>query len=329
MKAVLEAQLFSHRPELLRHCYRMLGSYADAEDLVQETLLRAWRSRDSFAGDAPLSHWLMRIATNACLTELEARKRRSLPQLDSEAAVGVTHVDIESSELSLWISPAPDAKLFPEPAQVLEARESVALAFVALLQRLSARQRAAFLLKEVLDWSVEEVATALEMSESAVSSALHRARETVGWPRQAGAVGLASTETRTSAPPPELVLSYVQSWERRDIDTLLSLMRKDIVFSMPPYSTWFHDRSELGRFLRGPQFGARWSAGFRTQLTLANRQLAIAFYRRSSVGDYEASSIQMIRFEEDRVSEIVCFIGPEYLRGFELPERMGNDARSE
>ncbi|HEY5956724.1 MAG TPA: RNA polymerase subunit sigma-70 [Polyangiaceae bacterium] len=302
-------QLSFHRPELLRHCYRMLGSFADAEDLVQDTLLRAWNARDTYAGNAPVSHWLMRIATNACLNELASRRRRGLPQLDEVAAVELVHVE-EQAGLE-WVTPAPDAQLFPEPTQAVETRESVALAFLALLQRLSARQRAVFLLKDVLNWSVTEIASALEMSEAAVSSALHRARETVSSPKAMPAAD----------PSTEALQSYVRSWELHDVDALLTLMRDDIVFSMPPFPTWFRGRTNVERFLRGPQFRARWSAGFRTRLTRANGLIGLAFYR-SHEGEYHASSLQVIRFTDNLAAEIVCFIGPECLRGFELPERL-------
>jgi RNA polymerase sigma-70 factor (ECF subfamily) len=348
-----QQQLSAHRSDLLRHCYRMLGAFADAEDLVQETLLRAWKARDSYTGDAPLSHWLMRIATNACLNELESRKRRGLPQLDVEAAVATAHVRLDPSEVERWLTPAPDAKLFPEPAQAAETRESVALAFLALLQRLPARQRAVFLLKDVLGWSVAETAEALDMSESAVSSALHRARETVGAANDAstlktarefgstarassagGASERASSAAGASDPAPEVLQAYLRCWERHDIDALLTLMRDDIVFAMPPYAAWFRGRPDLERFLRGVQFTDRWAAGFRTRVSRANGCVAVAFYRGGDErGDgannamnhgrvYRLSSLQVVRFVENRVVEIVSFIGPEYLRGFELPEQV-------
>jgi RNA polymerase sigma-70 factor (ECF subfamily) len=138
----------AHRPALLRHCYRMLGSFADAEDLVQEVLLRAWRSRDTYAGEVPLDHWLFRIATNACLNELARRKRRGLPQL--EVAPARPNDPLEELDAADWLTPAPDAKLFEGPARALETRESVALAFLALLQRLPQRQRAVLLPKDVV-----------------------------------------------------------------------------------------------------------------------------------------------------------------------------------
>ena len=178
--AVLGDSFVEHRPALLRHCYRMLGSFEEAEDIVQEVLLRAWRARDSYAGDAPLAHWLMRIATNACLNVLTRGRRRALPQLDREPGAPLIE-----QEAAAWVSPAPDRRLFVDAAGAAEAREQVALAFIALLQRLPPRQRAVLLLKDVVGWSAEEIAAALELTASSVNSALHRARATVaGGPRE-------------------------------------------------------------------------------------------------------------------------------------------------
>lgn len=308
-------RISAYRPDLLRHCYRMLGSFADAEDLVQDSLLRAWNGRDSYANQAPLVHWLMRIATNACLNELVARHRRGLPQLDHPAAVGM--VPLEERRVCEWVTPAPDAKLFGEPARQLEERESVALAFLALLQRLSPRQRAVFLLKEVLDWSVAEIGAALDMTVGSVSSALHRARATITAP----------VSPRGSEPTTETLQAYVRSWEQRDVSAMVALMRDDISFAMPPYSTWFRGRVNVERFLRGPELGARWSAGFRVLTTRTNGELGLAFYRGDGTA-YVASSLQVVRFVDDRLAEIVAFLGPESLRGFELPERLEFNLRS-
>jgi RNA polymerase sigma-70 factor (ECF subfamily) len=304
-----QERLSAWRPDLLRHCYRMLGSFADAEDLVQDVLLNAWKARESYAGDAPLEHWLFRIATNACLNELARRRRRGLPPLEREPSTAPEA--LEELEAADWLTPAPDCQLFGSPPRTLESRESVALAFLALLQRLPPRQRAVLLLKDVVGWRAEEVATALELSLGAVNSALHRARQT-----------LASRPVATAAEPsPDVVRAYVRSWEAHDVESLVALLRHDVVFSMPPHATWFRGAATVERFLRGPRFSTHWDAGFRVVPTRANAQLALAFYRQSGV-DFRPSSVQLVRFADGLVSEVVSFIGSEYQRGFGLPDRI-------
>jgi RNA polymerase sigma-70 factor (ECF subfamily) len=299
----------AHRPELLRHCYRMLGSFADAEDLVQEVLLRAWRSRDTYAGEVPLAHWLLRIATNACLSELARRKRRGLPQLDRPAALPTD--PLEELEAADWLTPAPDAKLFEGPARALEVRESVALAFLALLQGLPPRQRAVLLLKDVVGWSAEEIATALELSLGSVNSALHRARETVA--------------TRTLAPsedpPPDVLRAYVRSWEARDIKGLVSLLHDDVVFAMPPFANWLRGSAAVARFAERPPLAASWAKGFRIVETRASGQTALVFYRPTGES-YRPSDVQLVRFAEGRLVEAITFFGAAYLRGFDVPDHI-------
>ncbi len=291
----------------------MLGSFADAEDVVQDVLVNAWKARESWAGDAPIGHWLMRIATNACLNELARRKRRALPQLEREPSPGLAA--LEELEASEWIGPAPDSRLFAEPSQALEARESVALAFLALLQRLPPRQRAALLLKDVVGWSAEEVADALELTVSSVNSALHRARESIALPAKA-----------THDPEPEVLRAYVRSWEEHDVDALVAMLHDDVVFAMPPFATWFDHRRELERFLRGP-FSARWSKGVRVVETRANALPALAFYRAEDErGELRPSSIQVLRFRDGKVAELMVFIGEPFFRGFDVPEALSQTA---
>jgi RNA polymerase sigma-70 factor, ECF subfamily len=299
----------AHRSGLLRHCYRMLGSYADAEDLVQDVLLRAWRSRDTYAGEVPLEHWLFRIATNACLNEFARRKRRGLPQLDRAPASPTD--PLEAVDAADWLTPAPDAKLFEGPARALETRESVALAFLALLQKLPPRQRAVLLLKDVLGWPAEEIATTLELSLGSVNSALHRARETVA----TGA--LAPTED----PPPEVLRAYVRSWEERDIHGLVSLLREDVVFAMPPYANWLHGADAVARFAEVPPLAKSWAKGFRLVETRANGQTALVIYRPA--GDaYRPTDIQLVRFVDGRLAEATTFFGAGNLRGFVVPDHI-------
>jgi RNA polymerase sigma-70 factor (ECF subfamily) len=297
-----------HRPDLLRHCYRMLGSFEEAEDAVQEVLLRAWRARDTYAGDAPMAHWLMRIATNVCLNVLARERPRLLPQLDrSPVAVGTP---IEELEAATWVTPAPDARLFPDPARAAETREQVALAFIALLQRLPPKQRAVLLLKDVVGWSAEEISAALELTVSSVNSALHRARETI------------ATRPHVPAedPPPEVLGAYVRSWEARDLDSLVALLRKDVVFAMPPHATWFRGAEAVRAFLQTPRFAGFWASGLRAMRTRANGLPAIAWYSaRAGDGIYRLHSIHVMRFEDGALAEATNFIGAHYLHGFDFP----------
>ncbi len=300
-----------HRPALLRHCYRMLGSFEEAEDVVQEVLLRAWRARDTYAGDAPVLHWLMRIATNACLNALTRGRRRLLPQLDHAAMpVGTPMQELEAAT---WVTPAPDARLFPDPGRAAELREEVALAFIALLQRLPPKQRAALLLKDVVGWSAEEIAAALDLTVASVNSALHRARETVA-ARPRGPI---------QDPPPEILDAYLRSWETRDLDSLVALLRKDVVFAMPPHAVWFHGADALRAFLQSPRFTTFWTSGIRVTLTRANGLPALVFYSaRAGDGVLRLHSIQVMRFEDGVLAEATNFIGAYYLHGFDLPARV-------
>jgi RNA polymerase sigma-70 factor (ECF subfamily) len=288
--------MIEHRPDLLRHCYRMLGSFADAEDVVQDVLLNAWKAREHYRGDVPIAHWLMRIATNRCLDEIARRKRRALPQLERDAADSYAH--IEQLEAADWVTPAPD--------QDLETREAVALAFIALLQRLPAKQRAALLLKDVVGWSAQEIAETLSLSLSSTNSALHRARETIASP----------VRPRTAEPTPETLREYIRSWEQHDLEALVALLRDDVTLAMPPHATWFHGAT-VGSFLGSDRFAQFWTRGTRLVATRANGQLALAFYVGSPDG-FVPHSIQLVEFVEDRVVEIIQFIGADYFAGFEL-----------
>jgi len=299
-----------HRAELLRHCYRMLGCFADAEDLVQERLVRAWRSRATYAGDAPLRHWLMRIATNACLNVLERQRPRQFPRLDVEAAS--VESPLHELEAAHWVTPAPDALLFPRPDSALELREQVSLAFVALLQRLPPKQRAALLLKDVLGWPSQEIAQALELTPSSVNSALHRARRT-----------MATAPTgQADDPPVEVLRNYLRCWEERDLETLVGLMRQDIAFTMPPFATWFHGTVAVRQFLQSPRFAAFWSRGLAAITTRANGLPAFGWYTPGSDEHWRLHSIHVMRFEATMLVEATNFVGAYYLHGFDLPKKL-------
>jgi RNA polymerase sigma-70 factor, ECF subfamily len=310
MSDSFEDALAAHRPELLRHCYRMLGSFQDAEETVQEALLNAWKGRTSYTGTAPLRHWLMRIATNACLNARKSRQRRALPELKSRPARAGSSVG-EPIDPDSWVTAAPDHALYPagdrtDAAQVLEVRETATLAFVALLQRLPPRQRAVLLLKDVVGFSADEIAETLDLSVAAVSSALHRARMTAPVERQ----GDGHTE-----PPPEVVREYVRCWETRDLNGLLALLRKDVVFTMPPWPVWFRGRRAVERFLTGPRFTAFWSSGIRIVVTRANGQMALVFYKDRGQTRH---AIQLPSFDGTAFVHICNLVGPTYLHGFQL-----------
>jgi RNA polymerase sigma-70 factor, ECF subfamily len=288
----------------------MLGCYAEAEDHVQDTLLRAWRARETYTADAPLRHWLLRIATNACLNTLDRRRPRRLPQLEGTAS-GVQSAFERSEEIE-WITPAPDAQLFVSPEDALQAREEIALAFIALLQRLPPKQRAVLLLKDVVGWPSEDVAQALELSVSSVSSALHRARETL-----ASAPRLSAVD-----PAPEVLNDYVRCWEERDLDGLVGRLREDIVFAMPPFASWFQGSEAVSGFLQSPQFAGFWTRGLRALHTRANTLPALVWYTPRADGQWRAHSIHVVRFEGTQVAEATNFVGPHYLRGFDLPDAL-------
>jgi RNA polymerase sigma-70 factor, ECF subfamily len=295
------------RPDLLRHCYRMLGSFEAAEDVVQDSLLRAWRSRSTYSGDAPLAHWLMRIATNACLNRLTRERPLTLPQLDRPpASAGAA---IEELEAATWITPAPDAQLFPDPARAVEAREEVALAFIALLQWLPPKQRAVLLLKDVVGWSAEEIASALELTLPSVNSALHRARERIA----------VRAKATPAEPAPEVVSAYVRSWEARDLDALVAMLHEDVSFAMPPHASWFRGTDAVKAFLQSPRFAGFWARGLRALPTRANGLPAVVWYVGGPDGWKGPHSIQLMRFVDGALVEATNFIGAHYLHGFELP----------
>jgi RNA polymerase sigma-70 factor (ECF subfamily) len=188
----------------------------------------------------------------------------------------------------------------------------VAIAFIALLQRLPPKQRAVLLLKDVVGWSSEEIASALELTVGSVSSALHRARETVA----------ARPRGRVEDPPDDVLRNYVRSWEERDLETLVALLKKDVVFAMPPHATWFQGAEAVGRFAQTPRFAAFWSRGLLAAHTRANGLPAVVWYTPGTDGVYRPHSIHVMRFENGKLAEATNFIGPHYLHGFDIPSEM-------
>jgi len=248
------AELETHRSALTGHCYRMLGSAFDADDAVQETMVRAWRGLDRFDGRASLRTWMYRIATNVCLDALSARERRARPMEDGPE--GTVDGALETRPRDHWIEPIPDARALPvdaDPQALAALRQSIRLAFVSALQRLPPRQRAALLMADVLGCSASETAEGLDMSVAAVNSALQRARATLGRTRTTAAVEpLSEAQAR-------LLERYVDAFHRYDVDGLVSLLREDATLSMPPYTLWLRGRDDIGTWLLGRGNGCRGS----------------------------------------------------------------------
>jgi RNA polymerase sigma-70 factor, ECF subfamily len=302
----LEAQLELYRVELTAYCYRMLGS-VDAEDAVQETFIRAWRAYDSFEGRSALRSWLYRIATNVCFDMLESRKRRARP-MDLGPA-GAPIVENLRTPDQLWIEPMPDARVVPEagdPAEIVGARESVRLAFVAALQQLPARQRAVLILCEVLRWKAAEVAELLETSVASVNSALQRARATL----EASKVTPATTAPSVDAADAELLERYVAAFEQYDMDGLTALIHEDATQSMPPYDLWLAGRDDILTWWFGPGATCRNSRVIAVES--ANGAPAFGQYRpKPDGGGYEPWALQVVEIEDGRIVELTFFLDVE------------------
>jgi RNA polymerase sigma-70 factor, ECF subfamily len=311
-----------HRRELKLHCYRMLGSLHDAEDLVQETLLRAWRGVARFEGRASFRGWLYRIATNACLNALAGgeSRRRGLPQ-----QVGPPSEQMPPREPApeiAWLEPYPDAWLegipdtAPGPEARYEASEAVRLAFVAAIQYLPPKQRAALLLHDVLGWSAADCADLLESSAAAVNSAMQRARATLkqlpadpGTPLVAG-------------PPQRAILDrYIRAWESADVDGFVALLREDAVMSMPPWREWYRGRAAIAAFFaRASRAGGH--GPFRLLRTAANGQPALAFYSRWQSPEWRPHSLQVVTFNGDAIASMTSFVTPALFAAFGLPSEL-------
>ena len=299
------AQLEAHRVALTGHCYRMLGSAGDADDAVQETMVRAWKSIGRFEGRSSLRTWLYRIATNVCLDALADGQRRA--RSIDEAPMGTVDDVLEARPRTHWLEPIPDARAVPadaDPAERALLRQSIRLAFVAALQHLPPKQRAALLLTEVIGCSAVEVATTLDTSVAAVNSALQRARATLAARNQS---------TAPSAEPvqPALVDRYVEAFERYDIDSLMRLLHEDAVISMPPYTLWLTGHDTLRTWLLGRGEGCR---GSRLLRTVASGLPAFAQYRRSPEdGRHRAWALIVLEGDGERITGMTNFLDAEHL----------------
>jgi RNA polymerase sigma-70 factor (ECF subfamily) len=305
-------QLEGHRIALTGHCYRMLGSAVDADDAVQDTMVRAWKSLDRFDGRSSLRTWLYRIATNVCLDALASGKRRARP-FDEGPSCSIED-ELQTRPRQDWVEPISDARALPaegDPAQRLLLRQSIRLAFVAALQHLPPKQRAALLLSEVLGWSAAEVASQLEISVAAVNSALQRARATLA-ARDIGTVAEALSE-----PQATLLDRYVDAFERYDVDALLALFKQDARLCMPPYTLWLCGHEALRAWWLGPGAGCR---GSRLVSTAACGSPAFAQYRPTPEGGHRAWSLIVLDVIDSQVASMTAFLDVETLfPRFDLP----------
>jgi len=298
----VEDQLEQHRVELTAYCYRMLGS-VDAEDAVQETFVRAWRGFDRFEGRAALRSWLYRIATNVCFDMLESRKRRARPMDLGPAGEPIVE-NLRTPEVA-WIEPMPDVRVVSEgdPAHVVEARETIRLAFVAALQQLPPRQRAVLILCEVLRWKAAEVAELLDTSVASVNSALQRARATLETSNVSPSTTAPSVDTASA----ELLARYVEAFERYDMDALTSLIHEDATQSMPPFDLWLSGRDDILSWWVGPGGGCRGSRVI--PVMAANGAPAFGQYKPSESGEgYEPWALQVLEIEDGRIVELTFFL---------------------
>jgi RNA polymerase sigma-70 factor (ECF subfamily) len=305
----LELQLESHRRELTAYCYRMLGSSFEAEDAVQETMVRAWRSIDRFEGRAALRTWLYRIATNVSLDMLNGRERRARP-MDLGPAREPIFENLNTLPEVTWIEPIPDGLVVPEgdPADVAVARDTIRLAFVAALQHLPPRQRAVLILCEVLRWQATEVAELLETSVASVNSALQRARATLA----ADNVSAADPTPELSEADRALLARYVAAFEAYDIDALTSLIQEDAQQSMPPFDLWLKGRDDIFTWWFGPGIGCKGSRVVPT--VAANGSPAFGQYKPREDGNgHEPWALQVIELRDGRIGEMTFFLDTQRL----------------
>lgn len=310
----------AHRSALKLHCYRMLGSLHQAEDAVQETMLRAWRGFDDFEARASIKNWLYRIATNVALNMVASRSRRGRLMPDQLGSPSTERPRGRPDAEVLWVEPYPDAELdnLPDPAAAPDARcelsESVRLAFIAAIQQLPPRQRAVLLLADVLGWSAIEVAAVFDASVASVNSALQRARSKLATlDHDARPVPMANEHQRN------LLERYVRAWESADLERFVALLKEDAIYSMPPWREWYQGRRSITDF-----FGAVWPAyrGFRLVPGGANLQPAFALYSLGADGRWNAHSIQLLALDEDGIGTITMFMQPlaqKLFAAFRLP----------
>jgi RNA polymerase sigma-70 factor (ECF subfamily) len=310
-----------YRRELLAHCYRMTGSVHDAEDLVQETYLRAWRAYHGFEGRSSVRTWLYRIATNVCLTALEGKQRRPLP-VGLGAPSSEASMPLEQSGEIPWLEPVPDAMLeTSDPAAIASERDTIRLAFVAALQHLPARQRAVLILRDVLRWKAAEVAEALESTTASVNSALQRAHATLGKANlSAETVGEPTPEQK------EMLDRYVQAFWDKDIEAIVSMLTKDAIWEMPPYTGWYQGAENIGVLIDTKCPGGRHE--MRMLPTRANGQPAFGLYMRGEDDVFRPFHLQVLTIGPEGVEHVGAFFGADVFATFGLPDRLPADVTS-
>ena len=315
-----EEQLEQYRRELTAYCYRMLGSPFEAEDAVQETLIKAWRGLDRFEGRAALRSWLYRIATNTCLDMLSSRERRARP-MDLGPAQEPVESNLNTLPEVTWVEPVPDSLVVSsdgDPAELAQTRETIRLAFVAALQHLPPRQRAVLLLCEVLRWQATEVAELLETSVASVNSALQRARATL----EQSDLSVSDTGSSVDEAEAELLSRYVKAFEQYDMAALTSLIHEDATQSMPPFDMWLSGRSDIFTWWYGPGIGCRGSRVI--PVVSANGSPAFGQYKPSESGSgYDPWALQVLEVRDGRIVELTFFLDTARLFPlFGLPPRL-------
>ncbi|MGY1631260.1 sigma-70 family RNA polymerase sigma factor [Geodermatophilus sp. SYSU D01186] len=298
-----DPRLLEHRRELTGYCYRMLGSAFDADDAVQETMVRAWRGLADFEGRSALRSWLYRIATNVCLDQLSGRQRRALPMDLTGSPWQPVEASLSARRPSTaWVEPVLDRQVVSDdadPAEQAVQRESIRLAFVAALQHLPPRQRAVLLLREVLRWKADEVAQLLDTTVASVNSALQRARATLA------AVGDEVDPQPLEVDERELLERYVDAFERYDIEAFVALLHEDATQHMPPFEMWLRGATDIGTWMLGPGSGCR---GSRVLPTRANGAPAFAQYRPREGGGHEPWALHVLEVRDGRIAHVSSFL---------------------
>jgi RNA polymerase sigma-70 factor (ECF subfamily) len=311
------ARVETYRRELHAHCYRMMGSIQDADDMVQETFLRAWRGRETVEEVASPRAWLYRIATNVCLDALKRQPKRAVPATREAASTLAEPIPQKIVE-PIWLEPYPDIMLQAandqNPEEQVTRREHITMAFIVALHRLPPRQRATLLLRDVLDWSAGEVAALLQTTVSAVKSALHRAHATLANHADAEPSWMLDQAMQRQLD------AYVRAWEAADIPALIRLLKDDATFSMPPIPSWYRGKETIGALTALTVFSGQAQGRWRLLPTGANGRSAFAVYHRSEIpGLYRAHGIQLVTLPDRLISDITTFIDPVLFAHFNLP----------